>query len=169
MANGFNPAGSWGPRGRGSSMGVVQHPGHVVHLTGQVAFDENEAIVGPGDVGAQTHQCIRNIATVLAEVGGLLDDVVSVTTYFTDRSQLPIIQEVRSRYFGADTAPASTSVMVAGLGHPDFLVELTAIAAIPAERFKPPPRPASAPSAGATAPAPASAAPTAPRERSRRP
>ncbi len=138
MAKGFNPPGTWQPNGRGFNIGVVQQAGHVVHFTGQVAWNEAEKIVGVGDVGAQTHQCFHNIKAVLAAVGGQLDDIVSVTTYFTDRSQLPIIQKVRNQYFSPENAPASTSVMVAGLGHPDFLVELTPIAVIPPERFREP-------------------------------
>ena len=137
MANGFNPPGVWGPRGRGFNMGVVQHDGHVVHFTGQVAWDEHERIVGKGDIEAQTRQCFRNIAAVLAAVGGTLEDIVSITTYFTDRAQLPAIQKVRSEFLKGATAPVSTSVMVAGLGHADFLVELTPVAVIPAERFRP--------------------------------
>lgn len=134
----FNPTGVWQPRGRGFSTGVVQHDGHVIHLTGQVAWNENEELVGPGNVEAQTHQCFRNIKQILSAVGGRIDDIVSVTTYFTDRSQLPIIQKVRNEYFQADFAPASTSVMVAGLGHPHFLVELTPIAVVPRDRFQAP-------------------------------
>src|SRR6267142_1718725 len=49
----FNPGGTWGPRGRGFSMGVVQHSGHVIHFTGQVAWNESEEIVGVGDVRIQ--------------------------------------------------------------------------------------------------------------------
>lgn len=40
--------------------------------------------------------------------------------------------------FAPDRAPVSTSVMVAGLGHPDFLVELTPIAVVSKEHFRPP-------------------------------
>lgn len=138
MQRGFNPAGTWGPRGRGFSMGVVQQPGEIIHFTGQVAWNEAEEIVGLGDVAAQTHQCFRNIEAVLAGVGGRLEDIVSVTTYFTDRAQLPFIQEVRNHYFDPCHAPASTSVMVAGLGHPDFLVELAPVAVVPLERFRAP-------------------------------
>ena len=138
MLQGFNPPGTWRPRGRGFSMGVVQHSGQVIHFTGQVAWNEAEEIVGLGDVAAQTHQCFRNIEAVLTAVGGRLEDIVSVTTYFTDRSQLPLIQEVRNNYFDPDRAPASTSIMVAGLGHPDFLVELAPIAVVPASRFQVP-------------------------------
>lgn len=137
MAQGYNPPGVWQPRGRGFSMGVVQHPGYVIHFTGQVAWNEAEEIVGLGDVAAQTRQCFRNIEAVLKAVGGRLEDIVSVTTYFTDRSQLPEIQKVRTAYFDTASAPASTSLMVAGLGHPDFLVELAPIAVIPPDRFTP--------------------------------
>ncbi len=119
-------------------MGRVQGAGRVIHLTGQVAWNEAEEIVGRGDVRAQTRQCFRNIAAVLGAVGGTLEDVVSITTYFTDCAQLPAIQEVRAEVFGPAGGPVSTSVMVAGLGHPDFLVELTPIAVVPEVRFRDP-------------------------------
>lgn len=117
-------------------MGVIQSEGHVLHFTGQVAWDENEAIVGLGDVTEQTRQCFRNIETVLQAVGGTLDDIVSITTYFTDRSQLPLIQQVRLEFLNTGHEPASTSVMVAGLGHEDFLVELSPIAVVSTARFR---------------------------------
>lgn len=135
MAKGFNPNGTWAPKGRGFNMGVVQHDGHVIHLTGQVAWDKNEKIVGKGDIETQTRQCFKNIQAVLSVVGGRLEDIVSFTTYFTDRSQLPVIQRVRAEYLRQESAPASTSVMVAGLGHEDFLVELTPVAVVPTSRF----------------------------------
>lgn len=87
--------GVWSARGRGFSMGVVQPEGKVIHFTGQVAWDETEQIVGKGDVAEQTRHCFRNIEKLLAAVGGRLDDLIAVTTYYTDRSQLPLIQQVR--------------------------------------------------------------------------
>ena len=119
-------------------MAAIQPEGQVIHLTGQVAWDENEQIIGIGDIAEQTRCCFENIGRLLASVGGELSDIVSMTTYFTDRSQLPTIQRIRTEYLTADSAPVSTSIMVAGLGHKDFLVELTPIAVIPKERFIPP-------------------------------
>ena len=139
MAKGFNPAGSWGPNGRGFNMAVVQQSGRIIHFTGQVAWDEDENLVGKGDVRLQTRQCFKNIIAVLQAVGGTLEDLVAITTYFTDRAQLPVIQDVRNEFLDPRTAPASTSVMVAGLGHEDFLVELTPVAVVPEERFVDPP------------------------------
>lgn len=138
MAQGFNPKETWGPRGRGFSMGVVQKEGQIIHFTGQVAWDAGETLIGVGDVGLQTRQCFKNIQSILSAVGGTLSDIVSITTYFTDRAQLPIIQQVRSEFLKGGQEPVSTSVMVAGLGHEDFLVELTPIAVIPDSRFMPP-------------------------------
>jgi len=135
MANGFNPIGIWQPKGRGFNMGVVQPEGQIIHFTGQVAWDEDENIVGKGNVEVQTRQCFCNILTILGAVGGTIEDIVSVTTYYTNPSQLSMIQRVRNEFFKDETAPASTSVMVAGLGHEDFLVELTPVAVIPYNRY----------------------------------
>jgi enamine deaminase RidA (YjgF/YER057c/UK114 family) len=138
MADGFNPPGIWQPNGRAFSQGVIQGAGEVVHVTGQVAWDEQDQVVGVGDVEEQMEQCIRNVRTVLAEVGGVLDDVVSMTVYFLDRADLPAIQRVRSRYFTAGTAPASILIQVAGLVVPELRVELVPIAVVPPERFRRP-------------------------------
>lgn len=135
MKTTIDAEGVWSPRGRGFSMGVVQPEGRVIHFTGQVAWDQDEQIVGKGDVAEQTRQCFRNIERVLAAVGGRLDDLVAITTYYTDRSQLPLIQQVRGEFLKADNAPTSTSIMVVGLGHEDFLVELAPIAVVPEGRL----------------------------------
>lgn len=136
MPEGFETAGVWCARGRGFQMGTVQPDGVAIHLTGQVAWDEHEQIVGAGDIQAQTRKCFENIQALLAEIGGRLPDIVAITTYFTDRSQLSEIQKVRAEFLDPATAPASTSVMVAGLGHEEFMVELTPIAVIPHSRFQ---------------------------------
>ena len=138
MADGFNPPGIWQPNGRAFSQGVIQGAGEVVHVTGQVAWDEHDQVVGIGDVEAQMEQCISNVRTVLTEVGGVLDDIVSMTIYFLDRADLPAIQRVRSRYFTAGTAPASILIQVAGLVVPELRVELVPVAVVPHDRFRRP-------------------------------
>ena len=100
-----------------------------------MAWNEDEQIIGIDDVEAQTRQCFKNIFAVLKTVGGTVEDIVAITTYFTIRAQLPAIQKVRTEFLNDKTAPVSTSVMVAGLGHEDFLVELTPIAVVPFDRF----------------------------------
>lgn len=138
MADGFNPQGMWQPNGRAFSQGVIQGPGEVVHVTGQVAWDVDDQVVGIGDAEAQMEQSIRNVRAVLTEVGGVLDDIVSMTVYFVDRVDLPAIQRVRSRHFTADTAPVSILIQVAGLVAPELRVELVPVAVVPHDRFRRP-------------------------------
>ena len=135
MPIGFEIDEVWRSRGRGFQMGIIQNSGVVVHLTGQVSWSPAEEIIGKGNIEKQTRQCFVNIQSLLVKVGGELSDIVSITTYFTDRSQLLHIQKVRTEFLTDGFEPASTSVMVAGLGHEDFLVELTPIAVIPKGRF----------------------------------
>jgi enamine deaminase RidA (YjgF/YER057c/UK114 family) len=138
MADGFNPKGVWAPGNRAFSHGVIQGEGVVVHVTGQVAWDEHSAVVGEGDAAAQMEQAIENVRRILAEVGGVLDDVVSMTIYFLDRADVPAIQRIRSRYFTAGTAPTSTLIQVPGLVVPELLVELVPLAVVPHSRFRRP-------------------------------
>ena len=138
MPKGFEAQNVWKAKGRGFQMGAIQPDGIVVHLTGQVAWDAEEQVVGIGDVEMQTRKCFENIETLLSEVGGKLSDIVAITTYLTNRDQLPGIQKIRLDFLPAGHEPASTSVVVAGLGHEDFLVEFTPVAVIPRERFRPP-------------------------------
>ncbi|HEX6353599.1 RidA family protein [Actinophytocola sp.] len=140
MTHRFNPPDMWQPNGRAFSQGVAHGDGVVVHITGQVAWDEHDRVVGVGDAEAQMEKSIDNIQLVLDEIGGTLTDIVSMTIYFLDRGDLPAIQRVRARHFPAETAPASVLIQVPGLVLPEFLVELVPIAVVPHDRFRPRPR-----------------------------
>jgi len=83
-------------------------------------------------------QCITNTQRVLAEVGGTLDDIVSLTIFFVDRADIPALREVRQRHFVDGTAPVSIVIQAAGLIIPEFLVELVPVAVVPFDRFKQP-------------------------------
>lgn len=131
----FNPPGMWQPNGRAFSQGVVRGEGFVVDITGQVAWDEHGDVVGVGDVEVQMEKAVDNVRLVLDQVGGRLADIVSMTIYFLDRADLPVIQRVRSRHFHAETAPASVLIQVPGLVQPELLVELVPIAVVPPNRF----------------------------------
>ena len=135
MANGFNPAGLWGPDGRVFSQGVIQHDGEVIHITGQVAWNERNEIIGPNDVRLQMRQCMTNIQRILSSIGGQLDDIVAMTTFFTRRDDIPAIQEVRREFFSAPSAPVSNLIQIAGLVDPAFVIELVPLVVVPHDRF----------------------------------
>jgi enamine deaminase RidA (YjgF/YER057c/UK114 family) len=128
----------WGPNGRAFSQGVIAGEGKTIHVTGQVAWDEHNNVIGAGDVRVQFEKCVENTKKVLASVGGTLDDIVSMTVYFLNPRDLPAIQEVRAKHFKEGSAPASILIQVPGLVIPEFLVELVPVAVVPHARFRRP-------------------------------
>ena len=52
-----------------------------IYTAGQVSIDERGALVGPGDLAAQTTQVMRNLGLALAAAGAGYADVVKITTY----------------------------------------------------------------------------------------
>jgi 2-iminobutanoate/2-iminopropanoate deaminase len=134
MADRFNPPNLWQPFGP-FSMAVALGGGRIVHLKGQVALDRDGNIVGKGDMRAQTRKTLENIAGVLASVGGTMGDVVSLTHYVTDMEEFMATGDIRRKFF-APPYPVTTTVQIARLYHPDLMVEITAIAEIPPDRFR---------------------------------
>jgi enamine deaminase RidA (YjgF/YER057c/UK114 family) len=127
----FNPPNVWSHGDFLSNLAVVEPLGRRVHLSGQVAWTPDRAVVGIGDAEAQTERAIDNIEAVLSALGGKLADIVSLTMYFVRDEDFEAIQRVRRRRFAKLTGPATTGIKVAGIPFPDLLVEITATAVIP--------------------------------------
>lgn len=134
----FNPPTGWPQHGRAFNHGIVAPEGRTLHITGQVAWDAEGQLVGKADCNVQMRQCFDNVESILAAVGGRLEDIVSLTIYFVDRADLPAIQRVRSEKLAPETAPASILIQTPGLVAPELLVELVPIAVIPSSRFRDP-------------------------------
>lgn len=134
MVQGINPEGMWQPLRRGFAQVVVQPPGRVVHVTGQVAFDADNRVIAPGDALTQARVCFEHCRRALAAVGGSLDDVVSLTVLYVDPADLPAIQQARSEVYTTPNAPVSILYQVAALTNPQLLVEVAPIAVIPDAR-----------------------------------
>ncbi|MFE8916958.1 RidA family protein [Streptomyces globisporus] len=56
----------------------------LVHLSGQISWDERGRPVGPGGHGAQAAQIVRNLDAALAAVGATRDDIIDETIYVVD-------------------------------------------------------------------------------------
>ncbi len=136
MKTAFQAPGVW-PSFGCNSMGLVVGQGRQVLLSGQVAWDERRHVVGVGDMRAQTEQIFRNIQASLAAVGGEMGDVVSIVTYVTTPGGLADIHDVRMAFF-SPPYPVSTLVQVAALVDPDLLIEITATAIVPDDRYREP-------------------------------
>ena len=137
MVDSFNPPGVWPPFGA-FSMAVIQGAGQIVHLKGQVALDEQGHVVGKGDMRAQTRKTLENIQSVLASIGGEMQDIVSLVHYVADIDAFMTTGDIRRQFF-VEPYPVTTTVQVVRLYHPDLLVEITATAEIPRDRFRRPP------------------------------
>ena len=111
------------------SQGIITEGGRLLFVAGQTASDQNGNVVGKGDIKAQTKQVFANLKTVLEEAGGTLDDLVMTTTYIVDRKYREGYNEVRQGLYKGDPA-TSTLVIITGLAHPDYLIEIAGIAVL---------------------------------------
>ena len=55
---------------------VARGPGKTVYISGQVAVDQDQNLIGAGDLRAQAMQAFRNLETALAAGGATKEDVV---------------------------------------------------------------------------------------------
>jgi enamine deaminase RidA (YjgF/YER057c/UK114 family) len=97
-----------------------------LYVSGQVGVDP-EGVLAEGPE-AQMEQAWRNILAILGSAGMGARELVKVTAYLTRPADTALYREVRDRMLGG-AVPASTLVVVAGLAHPDWLVEIEAVAA----------------------------------------
>jgi enamine deaminase RidA (YjgF/YER057c/UK114 family) len=128
-ANFINPEGMHRPTGYTHVVEVTT--GRPVYISGQVALDGAGELVGPGDVAAQARQVFENLQAALGSVGAGFEQVVKLTFYLVDATQMPAVREVRDRYVDTARPPASTAVEVRRLVRDDLLVEVEAVAILP--------------------------------------
>ena len=111
---------------------TVTGPVKTVYIGGQDAVDASGTIVGKGDLKAQTEQILKNIQAALAAAGAQPEHVVKWNIYVLQGQS---VQEgfaaFQSVWGNPPNPPIITVVFVAGLGHPDFLAEIDAIAVVP--------------------------------------
>jgi enamine deaminase RidA (YjgF/YER057c/UK114 family) len=108
---------------------TVSGTGKLVYTAGQLARDIDGNCVGKGDMRAQIEQVGENIKAALEAAGATLADIVKTTTYVTDMEAYFKHQDMRMRFF-ADALPTSTTVQVARLSRPEFMVEIEAFAIV---------------------------------------
>ena len=122
-------------RPRGYSNGTLAPAGaRILFVAGQVAWDEEERIVGEGDFVAQFGQALRNVVSVVRKAGGEPEDIARLTIFVTDREAYlsrqaelgEVYRAVLGRHF-----PAMALLHIAGLVEDGALLEIEGTAAIP--------------------------------------
>jgi enamine deaminase RidA (YjgF/YER057c/UK114 family) len=128
MPKTFNPPGVAPPASRYSHGAEVGSGARWLYISGQVGTAPDGTI--RQGLKAQMEQVFANIDKVL-ETGGMIKrDVVKLTVFVTQPGPeaLAVYRTLRDEWLEGH-APTATYLVVAGLAHPDFLVEIEAIAA----------------------------------------
>lgn len=81
---------------------------------------------GGGKVQDQTRQALRNVETILKDLGATLEDVVKVTVFLASPSDFRPMNEAYTEFFPSE--PPARSVARLGTEIPGLLVSIDAIA-----------------------------------------
>lgn len=79
----------------------------------------------------QTEQVFRDIKNCVANAGGTMDNIVKLSYFTLDVSQIQKVRDVRDKFINITKPPASTLVQVSKLFREDILIEIEATAIIP--------------------------------------
>jgi enamine deaminase RidA (YjgF/YER057c/UK114 family) len=111
----------------------VTGPGRTIYISGQLGTGDDGRLVA-ADFRTQAQQVFDNLNDALASVGATFNDVVKVNSYLADIAHLPIMREVRAGYLNAAALPASTTLAVSKFAREGALLEVEAIAVLPARQ-----------------------------------
>ena len=109
----------------------VNGPGRTIYIAGQLGYD------GAGKQGTdfreQATLVYENLKAAIESVGGKMENIVKLNAYLTDiRAQLPIYREVRDLFVNVAAPPASTTIEISKLAREGALLEVEAVAILPA-------------------------------------
>lgn len=111
---------------------VAQGSGRTIYLGGQNSISKEGQILHPGDLRAQSAQVMQNLEYVLEAANALPGHLVKLTIHIVQGQNLmegfegaqPFLSRLKH-------PPAVTMAFVAGLAHPEYLVEIDGVAFVP--------------------------------------
>jgi enamine deaminase RidA (YjgF/YER057c/UK114 family) len=103
--------------------------GNIIEVTGTVAVDENNKLIGENSAYEQTLFILQKIEKILIRAGASMKDVIRTRIYVTDISRWEEYGKAHGEIFNK-IKPCTTMVEVKGLIDPSFLVEIEASAII---------------------------------------
>lgn len=126
----INPENMVKPRGYSHAISVTGNH-QTIYLGGQNAVDENGALVGKDSLKIQTEQVLTNIEKILEESGAEFENVVKFNIYLVPgQNPQEGFRAFQEKWGDNPNSPIITVLFVAGLGNPDWLVEIDAMAVI---------------------------------------
>lgn len=113
-----------------SQAAIIDPYARLVYVGGQNAVNVDGEIVGD-NISDQTVQAMNNVVAALEACGASLKDVFKMTIYIVQGQPLQEGFMAAQQFQDLSTHPPTISgIFVAGLAHPDFLIEIEAVAAV---------------------------------------
>jgi len=113
----------------GYSQAVVTQGGRTIWLAGHTGAVDASGKSLAGDLDAQVRAVFAALAATLAEAGGKLSDMVTMTVFITDPRNHRRFTELRREILG-ENFPSSASIAISHLANPNALLEIQAVAVI---------------------------------------
>ncbi|MDQ0923700.1 enamine deaminase RidA (YjgF/YER057c/UK114 family) [Pseudarthrobacter sp. W1I19] len=113
-----------------SHVAVVPPGATTIYVGGQNSVDATGSLVGGSDVAAQSARAFENAKTALAAAGAGIGDVVQWTVLFVNGADIAAGYRAIAAGLASDEPALVTAALVAGLGVPGALVEISAVAAV---------------------------------------
>ena len=114
---------------RAFSPAVVTSGGRVAWLAGVTATRNAGGEDIGGNFEAQAHEVFRIINERLANLGGDLEDIVTMTVFIKDTRHGDQFVDIRKQYF-QECFPSSALITVVGFARPDIMLEIKATAVL---------------------------------------
>lgn len=126
----INPPGLMRPRGFNQVVSV-SGANKTIYVGGQDAVNEKGETVGKGSLKQQTLQVLDNIEKAVEAAGAKLENVIKLNIFLVN-GQNPIegFSAFQEKWGSTTNAPVITVVFVSGLGNPEWLVEIDAVAVV---------------------------------------
>jgi enamine deaminase RidA (YjgF/YER057c/UK114 family) len=115
------------PQTRGYSQAVITTGARTIWLAGQTAAEDETGKSLAGDFEGQVREIFRRLEETLQEADASLAEMVTMTVFITDPRYADRFTQIRREIF-KDNFPASALITIAGLGKPEMLLEIQAIA-----------------------------------------
>ena len=107
--------------------------GNTIEVTGTVAVDDNNELIGKDNAYKQTKFIIEKIEKVLKRAGASLKDVVRTRMFVTDISRWEEYGKAHGEFF-KNIRPCTSMIEVKGLIAPEYLIEIEATAILSDEK-----------------------------------
>ena len=103
--------------------------GNIIEVTGTVAVDDNNVLVGKDNAYEQAKFILQKIEKVLQRAGAGMKNVVRTRMFVTDISRWEEYGKAHGEFF-SEIKPCTSMIEVKGLIAPEFLIEIEATAII---------------------------------------